>query len=196
MMKTAQTGLHSLPPELKEQIARCCAEQDALLASALKKVIPEKALVYLIDTTRFAALKSCVCDITPANSAGALPDFDYARDRIPGLKVATASVEVDSLTQHVADWIHQRDAEQAPERADYREKPTSPQPLQHLPKKRTRSRSASDSDIRSNTCEWYRSASDAQDSDALVQIGEVLESVDIRKTVMGTWAGSPDSENA
>ena len=196
-MKTAQTGMHSLPPELKEQIARCCAAQDALLASALKKVIPEKALVYLIDTTRFAALKSCVCNDTPANCAGALPDFDYARDRIPGLKVATASVEVDSLTRHVADWIRQRDAEQPPERADYREKPTWPQPLQHPPKKAD---PVALSERLRHTVEhlneWYRNASDAQDSDALVQIREALESVDIRKTVMEAWAGSPDSGNA
>jgi hypothetical protein len=35
-MKTAQTGMHSLPPELNEHIALCCAEQNALLWSALQ----------------------------------------------------------------------------------------------------------------------------------------------------------------
>ena len=155
------------------------------------------ARLYLIDTTKFPSLKSCLCDISPANSDGAIPDFDYARDRIPGLKVATTSGKVDSLTRRVTRWIRQRDAEQAPERDDYCDKPTWPQPLRHLPEKPD---PVALSERLRHTVEhlneWYRHASDAQDSDALVQIREALESVDIRKTVIEAWAGSPDSGDA
>lgn len=88
-----------------------------------------------LDKTRFPGLKSCLCDISPASPGGAAPDLEYFADRIPGLKVAAVSGEVDSLTQRVAGWIRERDAEQAPERDNYRrEKPTWPQPLRPSPK--------------------------------------------------------------
>lgn len=41
-MTTPKVGLHSLPTELKQQIVRCCRDQDALLASAFEKVLDDR----------------------------------------------------------------------------------------------------------------------------------------------------------
>jgi hypothetical protein len=47
-MSAVQTGMHSLPTEIKQQIARCCANQDAVLASALKEIRDENAAVHVL----------------------------------------------------------------------------------------------------------------------------------------------------
>lgn len=91
----------------------------------------------------------------------------------------------------MAGWIRQRDAEQAPERDNYRHaKPTWPQPLRTSPEKPDPIALSERLRHTIEHLEWYQSAADAQDSDALVQIREALESVDIRKTVIEALAGS------
>lgn len=63
IMTRARTGMHSLPTEIKLHIARCCADQDALLASVLKQVqtdeddVPTNTLSPRRDALRAQSLR-------------------------------------------------------------------------------------------------------------------------------------------
>jgi hypothetical protein len=57
VMTTPRVGMHSLPTELKEQIVRCCAEQDALLASALAAVRRDKNAGTKTERTRLRTVR-------------------------------------------------------------------------------------------------------------------------------------------
>jgi hypothetical protein len=59
-MSAVQSGMHSLPTELKQQIARCCAEQDALLASAFEDVRIDEYAASDAAETRCAMLRRAV----------------------------------------------------------------------------------------------------------------------------------------
>ena len=57
-MSAAQIGMPSLPTEIKQQIARCCANQDAVLASALKEIRDENAAVHVLCPRQDALLRA------------------------------------------------------------------------------------------------------------------------------------------
>lgn len=56
-MTAEKVGMHSLPTELKEHIVRCCADQDALLASALAEVRRDRDAATKKERTRLCTVR-------------------------------------------------------------------------------------------------------------------------------------------
>ena len=112
-----------------------------------------------------------------------------ATSRLPVLEVAQTPSENKLMSHRLVEWVlHQIPAQPGD--------PTRSHPLYHP----FQNPDPTDQTARiqltiEHLNEWFRTAREAQDSNALAQIEAALEGVDARRAVLDTWAGTKASKS-
>jgi hypothetical protein len=172
-------------PRLRQLVLRDLASASATLLTS-------------IDSVKLPALESCLCELgpDPDSDDADLADFDLAAAaaRIPGFQLGIESPAFESMMNRLDEWADPRgpDTDESPtENYPFGTESTWPQPLWYLAE--TEDPTALEQRLQlslEHLTEWFRSARDAQDPEALAQIGKVMEGVNARRTVLAAWAGA------
>ena len=147
-------------------------------------------LLLSLTTETLPKIESCLCNLGPDDNFGALSGaLAVATSRLPVLEVAQTPSENKLMSHRLVEWVlHQIPAQPGD--------PTRSHPLYHP----FQNPDPTDQTARiqltvEHLNEWFRTAREAQDSNALAQIEAALEGVDARRAVLDTWAGTKASKS-